>query len=60
MKTVNVHEAKTNLSALLAEVESSGEVVRICRHGQPVADMVPCRRRSRLEPHPVMGRVRAH
>jgi prevent-host-death family protein len=58
MKTVNVHEAKTKLSALLAEVESSGEVVRICRHGLPVADLVPCRQRSRLTPHPVMSRVR--
>ena len=36
MKTVNVHEAKTTLSALLAEVEK-GEDVVIARNGQPIA-----------------------
>jgi prevent-host-death family protein len=36
MKTVNVHEAKTTLSALLAEVEQGEEVI-IARNGKPVA-----------------------
>ena len=58
MKIVNIHEAKTKLSALLAEVEATGETVLICRHGKPVADLVPHRRRSRLEPHPVMRQIR--
>ena len=58
MKVVNIHEAKTRLSALLAEVEETGETVLICRHGKPVADLVPHRRRSRLTPHPVMGQIR--
>jgi prevent-host-death family protein len=58
MKMVNIHEAKTKLSALLAEVEATGETVLICRHGKPVADLVPHRRRSRLEPHPVMRQIR--
>jgi antitoxin (DNA-binding transcriptional repressor) of toxin-antitoxin stability system len=35
MRTVNVLEAKTHLSALLAEVEAGGEVV-IARAGVPV------------------------
>ena len=59
MKTVNVHEAKTKLSALLAEVEA-GETVRICRHGHPVADLVPCRKVGRLTPHPIMSEIRVH
>ena len=58
MKIVNIHEAKTKLSALLAEVEKTGEKVLICRHGKPVADLVPHRKRSRLQPHPVMRNVR--
>ncbi len=41
MRAVNVHEAKTNLSALLAEVEEKGQVVLICRNGKPVAEIVP-------------------
>ena len=34
-----MHEAKTQLSRLVAEVESGGEVV-IARHGRPVARLV--------------------
>ena len=40
MRTVNVHEAKTHFSRLLAEVEAGGEVV-ISRAGKPVARLVP-------------------
>ena len=43
MKTVNIHEAKTTLSALLAEVER-GEEVLIARNGKPIA------RLTRIEP----------
>lgn len=57
MKMVNIHEAKTQLSALLAEVEKTGERILICRYGKPVADLVPHRNRSRLEPHPVMSQL---
>ncbi len=39
MIKVNIHEAKTNLSALLAAVEKKGEMVRICRDGKPVAEL---------------------
>lgn len=48
MKTVNVHEAKTTLSALLNEVER-GEEVTIARNGKPVAKLVrltPSKRRQ--------------
>jgi prevent-host-death family protein len=36
MKYVNTHEAKTNLSKLIAEVREGEEVV-ICQAGKPVA-----------------------
>jgi prevent-host-death family protein len=39
MTTVNVHEAKTRLSQLIAEAESGGDVV-IARNGKPVARIV--------------------
>ncbi len=58
MKIVNVHEAKTKLSALLAEIERTGEKVLICRHGKPIADLLPHRKRNRLEPHPLMRQIR--
>jgi prevent-host-death family protein len=40
MKQVNVHEAKTELSRLLREVEDGEEIV-IARAGRPVAKLVP-------------------
>ena len=40
MTTVNIHEAKTNLSRLLEEVAGGGEVV-IARAGKPIARLVP-------------------
>jgi len=40
MKTVGVHQAKTNLSRILAEVEN-GQTYVIARGGKPVARLVP-------------------
>lgn len=39
-QTVNIHEAKTRLSALLTQVEQGEEVV-ICRANQPIARLEP-------------------
>ena len=58
MKTVNIHEAKTTLSALLSKVEKSGERIFIYRNGKPVADLVPHERRNRLTPHPTMSNIK--
>ena len=46
MKQVNVHEAKTHLSRLLARAEKGEEIV-IARAGKPVAKLVriPSRRK---------------
>jgi prevent-host-death family protein len=49
MKIVNVHEAKTTLSALLSEVER-GEEVTIARNGTPVARLVRVSGSHRREP----------
>jgi prevent-host-death family protein len=39
-ETVNIHQAKSTLSRLIARVESGEEVV-IARSGRPVARLVP-------------------
>ena len=57
MKSVNVHKAKTTLSALLAQVEKTCERIFICRNGKPVADLVPHKRKERITPHPVMSGI---
>lgn len=41
MIIVNTHEAKTRLSQLLVLIENNHETVRVCRHGKPIADIVP-------------------
>ena len=40
MKTVDIHQAKTQLSKLVSEVEAGEEVV-LARAGRPVARIVP-------------------
>lgn len=57
MLVVNIHEAKTNLSSLLSKIEKTGEEVLICRYGKPIADLVPHKRKNRLKPHSVMGKI---
>jgi prevent-host-death family protein len=47
MAAYNVHEAKSNLSRLLGQVERGEEVV-IARHGKPVAKLVPVSRAKRV------------
>lgn len=57
MKTVNVHEAKTNFSSLLAQLEEDSETIVICRNGEPVADLVPHKRVNRIKTHPILSKV---
>ena len=48
-KTVNIHEAKTNLSTLIADVEAGEEII-IARAGKPVAKLVPLRKTAKARP----------
>jgi prevent-host-death family protein len=56
METVNIHQAKTQLSRLIEEV-SEGKEVTIARAGKPVARLVPIRKeRKRRRLGPLAGR----
>ena len=55
MKSVNVHEAKTQFSGMLAEIEAKHTSFVICRNGEPVADLVPHRRKVSMAPDPKLG-----
>ena len=46
MRLVNIHEAKTNLSQLLLEVEEKAEKIQICRNGKPIAELVPITKKT--------------
>ena len=56
MAKVNVHEAKTNLSRLLLQVEAGEEVV-IARNGEPVARLVRVQKRSKRQFGSWKGRI---
>ena len=56
MHVVNVHQAKTQLSRLLAQVEA-GEDVVIARRGEPVARLVGCKAATKRQPDVLKGRV---
>ena len=56
MTKINVHMAKTHLSDILQRIER-GEKFLICRNGEPVAELVPHRKRSRLQVDPFLSRI---
>ncbi|RPI76754.1 MAG: type II toxin-antitoxin system Phd/YefM family antitoxin [Desulfobacteraceae bacterium] len=58
MQKLNVHEAKTKLSAVLSEIEKKGETFIICRNGKPTAELIPYRRHSRLKYHPLLRKIK--
>ena len=58
MKQVNIHEAKTRLSQLIADVEGGEEIV-IARAGKPVAHLVkaPAERPPLRQPGRFKGQI---
>ncbi len=54
--TVNIHEAKTHLSRLLAQVEAGEEVI-IAKAGRPQAKLVPIRKCTERRPGIARGKV---
>lgn len=56
MQVVNVHQAKTQLSKLLARVEA-GEDVVIARRGQPLARLIPCKAPVKRQPDVLKGKI---
>lgn len=57
MTTVNVYEAKSSLSRLIAAAES-GETIIIARNGKPVAQLGPVVQRPARVPGRMKGKVR--
>lgn len=56
MLTVNVHEAKTQLSRLLAQVEAGEEIV-IARRGAPVARLVAYKPKGKRQPDVLKSKI---
>ncbi|MFH1491593.1 MAG: type II toxin-antitoxin system Phd/YefM family antitoxin [Pseudomonadota bacterium] len=57
MQKINIHEAKTKLSAVLMDIEKKGESYLICRNGKPIADLIPHKRQNRITCHPVLSKI---
>jgi antitoxin (DNA-binding transcriptional repressor) of toxin-antitoxin stability system len=58
MQKLNIHEAKTRLSAVLIEVEQKGTTFLICRNGKPIAELAPHKKRNRLARHPTFSQIK--
>ncbi|MDA8138040.1 MAG: type II toxin-antitoxin system Phd/YefM family antitoxin [Desulfobacteraceae bacterium] len=56
METVNVHEAKTQFSKLLARAHSGEEIV-IAKSGEPYAKLVPITKVKKRRPGIAKGAV---
>lgn len=56
MSMVNIHQAKTQLSRLLVQVEAGEEVV-IARNGKPVARLVRFRERGKRRFGALRGKI---
>lgn len=56
MIQVNIHEAKTNLSKLLKKVEEGEEVI-IAKAGEPIARLVPERRKGGIKLGTLKGKI---
>jgi antitoxin (DNA-binding transcriptional repressor) of toxin-antitoxin stability system len=57
VKALSVYDVETQISAVLVEIEKKGEQFIIYRDGEPIADLVPHHRKSRLTPHPVISKI---
>ena len=60
MVTINLYQAKTQFSRLVAAVEKQGERIVVCRNGIPVADLVPHASipSKKLDPDPLFAGAR--
>lgn len=58
MISVSIHEAKTNLSALIRAIEQRGEKVIILRHGVAVAEIIPVPHGKRTQVHDELKKIK--
>jgi len=57
MREIPLYEAKNGLSALVSEVETTGETVVITRHGKPVARLSAIVKEDRAEARSAVARL---
>jgi prevent-host-death family protein len=58
MRDIQASDAKAHLAQILDEVER-GEIVRITRHGRPIARLVPERQRRQVEIEQAIANIKA-
>lgn len=54
---LNVNEAKTKFSNILANVENNLVTITIMRYGHPIAQIVPIKRQNRTKTDPLLSRI---
>ncbi len=58
MRTINISETDTEIFSILHEIEKSGEMFIICRNGQPIADLIPHKKKRKIDPHPLARKIK--
>ena len=54
---MNVNEAKAHFSGLISEVENNLVSFTIMRYGHPIAQIVPCAKKRRLDKDPMLSQI---
>ena len=54
---MNVNEAKTRFSNILANGENNLVTITIMRYGHPIAQIVPIKRHNRTKTDPLLSRI---
>lgn len=52
MLLVNIHDAKTNLSKYLSNLDKEGKII-ICKHNKPIAEITPIRQVDKNAERPI-------
>ena len=61
IQLINTHQAKSELSRLIREVEEEGALIRICRNGKPIVELRKINEAgSPLSVHPKLKNIVFH
>lgn len=60
MHFINIHDAKTNLSKYLEQVQTAHETFIICKNGQPIAQLTEYSKNKTRKLGLLKGKVKIH
>jgi len=58
MEHINIHQAKTHLSAYLERISKTQETLILCKNGHPIAELRPYHAKKKLAFGCLKGKIR--